>query len=311
MRYNVAMFTALRRVAKSGFINFWRNGSVSVASVLVMAVTLFSIGILLFTGAVLQSSLDAVKSKVDISVYFITSATEQQVLAVKTNLQALSEVASVTYISADQALSDFETRHQGDQLTLNALSELGGNPLGAELNVTAKDPSQYAAIAQYLSSSDGQSGSSIIDQINYYQNATAIERLSAIISTARLLGLLVIILFAIISALIIFNTIGLAIYNAREEISVMRLVGASNSYIRGPFVIEGLMYGFCAAIVALVLLYPLAYWLGPYTVSFFSGLNLFSYYMQNFGQFFLILCATGVGLGGISSFIAVRRYLKV
>ena len=111
--------------------------------------------------------------------------------------------------------------------------------------------------------------------------------------------------------MITFNTIRLAIYIARDEISVMKLVGAGDSYIHGPFVFEGALYGVVSGIVTLILFYPLTLWLGPITEGFFNEINIFQYYLNNFGQIFLIIMGTGIGLGAVSSYLAVRRYLKV
>jgi cell division transport system permease protein len=111
--------------------------------------------------------------------------------------------------------------------------------------------------------------------------------------------------------MIVFNTIRLAIYIAREEIAVMRLVGASNAYIRGPFVFEGMMYGFVSGIITLLLFYPITLWLGPKTEAFFGNINIFTYYAANFPQVFGTILGAGILLGAISSFLAVRKYLRV
>jgi len=114
----------------------------------------------------------------------------------------------------------------------------------------------------------------------------------------------------VISVIIIFNTIRMAIYISREEISIMRLVGASDAYVRGPFVFEGMMYGIISAVITLVLFYPIALWLGPYTQQFFGDINLFMYYTSNFGIIFLSIMGTGVFLGALSSYLAVKKYLR-
>ncbi len=298
---------------KSGFVNFWRNGYVSLASILVMVVTLFIVGSLMFTGAVLTSSLDQIRSKVDVNVYFVTTAQETDILSLKRSIESLPEVALVEYVSREQALENFRERHENDALTLQALDELGTNPSGAVLNIKAKDPSNYESIATFLDSSAAlsESGRPIIDKVNYYQNKAAIDKLNSILASAQSLGFALSLVFAVISVLIIFNTVSLAIYNSREEIGVMRLVGAGNHYIRGPFIVEGAMYGLISALIVLVLFYPLTYWLGPTTENFFSGLNLFKYYLDNFPQVFSVILGSGIVLGMISSFLAVRKHLKV
>ena len=147
--------------------------------------------------------------------------------------------------------------------------------------------------------------------MNYYDNKAAIDKLSGIIKSAETLGFAVALVLVIVSVSISFNTIRLAIFISREEIGVMRLVGASNKYIRGPFVVTGILYGLISALLTLALFYPLTYYLGDSTESFFSGLNLFRYYLSHFGEFFLIIAGSGIVLGAFSSFLAVRRYLNV
>lgn len=302
-----------KRILKAGFVNFWRNGFVSFASVVVMVITLFVIGFVVFVGAILGSSLEQLRDKVDVNVYFLTDAPEPEILALRANLEALPEVAGVEYISREQALENFRARHENDELTLQALDELAENPLGAILNIKAKETSQYESIARFLESDNalGSQSQPIVDRVNFLQNKAAIDRLSKVIEAAGTLGLVISLVFAIVSAIIIFSTIRLAIYTAKEEIGVMRLVGASNGYIRGPFVVEGIMYGIIAGIITLIMFYPLTLWLGPVTVSFFGSINLFDYYLTNFGQFFLIIVVSGAALGAISSYLAVRRYLKI
>lgn len=306
-------WTNTKRIIRSGFFNFSRNTFVSLSSILVMTITLFVIGSLIFLSAILDTSLNVIRDKVDINVYFVTTAQESDILALQKSLQALPEVSSVTYTSSDQALADFKARHQNDQFTLQALDELGTNPLGATLNIKAKDPSQYQGIADYLTNTPALStgGAPIIDHINYYQNKASIDKLTAIINSANRLGTIITFMLIAISVLITFNTIRLAIFISREEIAVMRLVGANATYIRGPFVVVGVMYGAVAGLITLVLFYPVTLWLGGATQNFFIGLNVFNYYTENFAQIFLIIMGSGVIIGAISSYLAVRKYLKI
>ena len=279
-----------------------------------MMVTLFVIGSTIFSGVILQSTLNQIRDKVDINVYFVTTASENDILAMKKNLEGLVEVLPpVVYVSREEALADFKTRHQNDQFTLQALDELGDNPLGATLNIKAKDPSQYESIAQFLQNKSATAlpGSSIIDKVSYYQNKDAIDRLTKIINSADRLGFILTLFLIIISVLITFNTLRLVIYMSRDEIAVMRLVGASASYIRGPFFVAGAIYGFISAILTLIVFYPITIWLGGTTQNFFVGLNIFDYYTQNFGQIFLILVCSGIAIGSVSSYLAVRKYLKI
>ncbi len=302
-----------KRMLVAGGKNFTRGGAVSAATVLIMTVTLAIIASLIFLSALLSHTLATISEKVDVSVYFVTTASEASILAVKDQIEKLPQVANVTYTSADAALVAFRARHATDQLTLQALNELGGNPLDASLEVQAKDPSQYESIVSFLEASPALSsgGTSIVDRINYAQNKEVIDRLSLAIRATREIGLAVVILFAIASILIAFATVRLAIYTAKEEISVMRLVGASNLYIQGPFIVTGIITGVISAVVVLLLLGPATWYAGEKTVGWFGGFNVASYYADNFALVFSILMLSGIVLGAVASVLAIHRYLKV
>jgi len=304
----------MKRIARSGFFSFWRNGFVSISSVLVMIITLFVITGTIFLGAILNASLQEIKNKVDINVYFVRTAPEGDILALQKSLEVLPEVkVPVEYVSRDDALADFRQKHQDDQFTLQALNELGENPLGASLNIRAKEPSQYEGIAEFLKSKSAltEDGTAIIDKVNYYQNKTAIDTLTKMINSANRLGFILTLFLVCVSILITFNTIRLAIFMSRDEISVMRLVGASRMYIRGPFIVSGAIYGVVSGFITLILFFPITLWLGNATAEFFVGLNVFSYYISNFAQIFLIVIFSGVFIGSFSSFLAVRKHLKI
>ncbi len=305
------IMTKIKRVLKAGFMNFWRNGWVSLATVLIMAMTLFTIGSIIFSRALILSTLDELQNKVDISVYFKTDAAESDIFLLKDSLLKLSEVKNVEYVSRDQELKNFKERHKDNALITQSLEELGDNPLGAALNIKAKNTSQYASIAKFLEDALKMEGvGSIIDKISYRQNKIVIERLSKILDSSKKIGFAISLILIIISILVVFNTIRMAIYTSKDEIGVMRLVGASNRFISGPFVVEGLLYGVIASVITMLVFYPLTMWLGPMTESFFGNINLYDYYISNFAQIFSIILFAGVGLGVISSLIAVRRYLK-
>jgi cell division transport system permease protein len=307
---NMAM-TRLRRIFKGGFVNFRRGGVVSWAAVLVMTITLSVITLIIFFQAVLHFSLAQIKDKVDVTIYFTVGAPEEQILSYKSSLEKLPEVASVSYTSADDALALFRARHQSDYPTIQALDEIGSNPLDAYLNVKAKDPSQYGDIANFLQSDNALSSGavSIIDKVDYNQNKLVIDRLNAIIDGGQKLGFLLTLLLVFISIVVTFNTIRLTIFISKEEIGVMGLVGASRMHIRGPFMIEGAIYGTVATLITMLLFWPASVWLGR-TMTGFLGIDMYQYYKGNFFQIFAILLVSGILLGVISSFLAVRKYLN-
>ena len=306
-------FTKIKRTFRAGLTNFWRNGFVSLSSLVVMFITLFMISSLIFMGAILKFSLQEIKNKVDINVYFTANAQESDILSLKKSIESISEVSSVTYTSSDQALADFKDRHKDDALTLQALDELGTNPLTASLSIKAKEPSQYESIAKFLGGEDPSSPSSnpIIEKVNYYQNKLVIDKLTQITDAVNTMGFWLAIIFLLISIVITFNTIRLAIFISRDEISVMRLVGASGRYIKGPFVVSGILYGIVSATLVILVFFGLTYWLGGISKNFFVGLDLFDFYLKNFGEIFLIVFGSGIALGAISSYLAVRKYLRI
>jgi len=307
-------FVNFKRVLKSGFISFWRNGFVTLSSLLVMTITLLIIGGVVFTGAFFEYTLGQIKNKVDISVSFVTGADESSILSIQNTLKGLPEVASVTYTNSDQVLKNFKDRHtqQNDTFSLQSLDLLDANPFGASLNIKAKDPSQYAGIAEYLKSPDvlSKDGKNIIFKVNYDQNKVVIEKLNTIINASQRIAFWVTLFFVLISIVITFNTIRLAIFISKDEISVMRLVGASSEYVKGPFVVSGVICGVIASIFALMIFALGSFWLSRLTDTYFGGFSFLGYFGQNFLQIFFIVFGSGIILGAIASYLAVVKYLK-
>jgi len=299
----------------SGIQGFLRSGFVSFSSILVMSITLFIIGSIFFLSGLLNYTLDGVKDKVDINVYFITTAEESDILALKKSVENLPEVSSVEYVSRDQALQGFKDKHQDDQLTLQAIDELGDNPLGAILNIKTKDPSQYAGVARFLDNSNNEllspSGTKIIDKINYTQNKVVIDKLTSVIKSANMIGLWLAIIFIIISILITSNTIRLIIFMRKDEISVMRLVGASHKYVKGPFVVNGIISGLISSMVVILIFLIGSFWISHSSYNiYFGGFNLFHYFTGNIFIILGTILGTGILLGIVASYLAVHKYLK-
>ncbi|MBI5220299.1 MAG: ABC transporter permease [Candidatus Liptonbacteria bacterium] len=302
------MFTVFSRIIQYGFKNFWRNGWLSAATVAIMVLALIVFTGLILFSAVTDYAIGSIQDKIDISVYFTPDTSEDQILNIKQSLETLAEVKGVEYISRDKALEVFKTKHADDPTISQALVELNTNPLLASLNVKAKDPNQYAAIAEHLSGNSNLKR--YIESVSYYKNQVVIERLNSIVRGVNRGGLLLTIFLAIVAGLMIFSTIQLATYSNREEIAIMRVVGASNALVRGPFLIQGIIAGGIAAVVSLVVSLPLVYALAPELEHFVPGLELFPYaYAHALELFFYELCF-GIVVATLSSFFAVRRYLK-
>jgi len=310
--YNLFMFfTKIKRIIVSGYKNYIRNGFTSMSSVLVMSITLFVITSLIFIQATLNFSLNDIKDKVDLTVYFVSDTSEASIRDVQDFLIKLPEVKEINYTSQDEALLEFREKHANDYLTLQALDELGENPLGASLNIKAKDPSMYEAISKYFESGSTLPAESfgVIDKIDYHQNKIVIDKITSIIEGAKKLGVTVSLILILISLIITFNNIRLVIYMSREEISVMKVVGAGARYIRGPFIFSGALIGILASIVTILLFIPVSIWLGNQMTDFI-GINLHTYFKSNFFQLFIIMLGSGTTIGVISSIFATRRYLR-
>ncbi len=306
------MWIAFKRIVRAGFVGFWRNAFVSLAAIFVMAVSLFVIGSTMMVDTLLAVSLDNIQNKVDINVYFVTTAEQTDIDLLQTSLEALPDVEEVLYTSREDALAAFSELHKNDETIMQGLEELGDNPLGASLAIRAQDTSQYEGIASFLREQQAVEDPQqpLIDEVNFGKNQEAINKLTAIIGAVESATFVIMLVLVAASILITFNTVRLTVYTTREEISVMRLVGASNMFIRGPFMLQGIMYGVAAGVLALLILYPLVLWIGPETEEFFQ-FNLFTYFVSNFAYLFAVLVGMGILMGVVSSSMAVSRYLRV
>lgn len=317
------IFITLKRITRSGFVNFWRNGFLSFSAIVVITLSLCAIGSIIFTGAFGRAIIADVQEKVDINVYFSLTATETDILAIQKDIKSLSEVKEVTYISREKALEAFEKKWQDNALIMQGLDEIGDNPFPASLNIKAKDPGQYGSITTFLQNKNplDNTGVPIISKINYQENKLIIDRLSRIIPALEKTGSIVAIILIIVAIIVVWNTIRLIIFTARDEISVMKLVGASNVYVRGPLVVSGIMYGIIGGVITLILMASFAYW-SDMVVLRFAGVKvasdfslvvnvLSSYFIKNLAQIFIIIIGAGIILGGLSSYVAARRYLKI
>ena len=273
-----------------------------------MVLVLFLFSGLMSLNYLTSQVVSNLEEKVDVSVYFKNDASEQEINQVKKDLQAVSAVKSVEYVSKDQALSEFKARHAGDALVQDSLAELNDNPLQASLNVKASDSSQYASIVTFL---EGNKFRSLVDKINFYENEQVIKRVQVIAGGLQNWGFLLTMALALIAILVTFNTIRLTIYSQKQEIEIMRLVGGSNWHIKAPYLVEGGMYGVLAAGVVTVLFYPAIFFISPKVEGLMPGVSLISYFVSNIFQFVPLIFFIGILIGVTSSFVAIRRFLKI
>lgn len=274
----------------------------------VMVLVLFLFSGLMSLNYLATQIVSSLEEKVDVSVYFKNEASEEEIGRVKSDLEALGTVKNVEYVSKDQALNEFKERHAGDTLVQDSLAELDENPLQASLNVKADDSAQYASIVNFL---EGNKFRSLVDKINFYENEQVIARVLVISGGLQNWGFLLTMVLSLIAILVTFNTVRLTIYSQKQEIEIMRLVGGSNWHIKAPYLVEGGMYGALAAIIVVVIFYPVAFFVSPKVEALMPGVSLISYFVSNIFQFVPLIFFIGILLGVTSSFVAIRRFLKI
>lgn len=300
--------TNLLRVIKYGWSGFWRNIWVSTATVGIMILALSVVSILLILGNVTDTFVKELQGKVDVSVYFQKDSDEAKIKQLQYALEARQDIKDVEYISQDVALELFKDRHKDSEILMASLEELAANPFQGSFNIKAQTASQFDAIVSFIENS---ANAEIIDKINYKENEKIIGRLTAITSSIEKIGLFFTVGLAVIVILVTFNTVRLVIYNYRDEISVMKLVGASDWFIRGPFVVAGLLYGLFAAFFTWLVFFVIVWIISEKTGAIFPGTDILAYWTGNSFGILALLLALGMGLGAFSSFIAMGRYLKV
>lgn len=309
------MFSLFFRLLNITFKNFFRNIWLSIVTLSIVILSLLSINILITLNILTREAIKIVKDKVDISIYFKPEISEDQVYAFKSKVTALDAVKEAKYISSDEALEMFKIRHQNNSLLMDSLGELADNPLGAALVIKARDTDDYIDILADVEAQEFNEYANWIQEKNFNNYKLIIEKLNKITSRIHFIGAVVTALFLFITVLIIFNSIRVAIYTHREEIGIMRLVGATSWFVRGPFLIESVLYGLFAWLIATAIFYPLLKLIQPYLSQFLSaganGFDIINYFNSRFLELFGWQLSFIILLSMISSSIAIRRYLKV
>ncbi len=303
------MFISFFRVIKAALQDFARNFWLSVVTTSILTLALISVNILLVLNILAGVALDAVSQRISISIYLKPTAGDEVVAAMKSSLLAQPTVADVTVTSADEALVLLQQRHPDNEAIQKAVEELGHNPLGPSLAVKARDTGDYPAI---LASLENPVYAPYIQEKNFDDHRDLINRIRLISDKIQRTAITVSALFAIISLLIVWNSIRITIYTHREEIGIMRLVGASAWFIRMPYIIEALLYSALATLVAAAVMYPLAGAAGPSIRNFFDGtqFDLLGFFQNNALRIFGIEFLVSAALTTVTSGIAVGRYLK-
>ncbi len=297
-----------KNLIKNGFTNFFRNIWLSTAATLIMVITLAILTVALFLFSTSNVAIRNAQQRIDISVYFKQNVSEQQILSVKSDLEKNPEVAGINYVSAADAVKIFRQRNASNPQITQSLDQFTTSPLPATLQVKAKSLDQYSDISQIVSSDQYKQ---YVDHINFNDNRDIIDRISRLLGIAKSTGIGLVILFSFIAVIVIFNTIRLTIYNRKEEVEIMRLVGATNWYIRLPFIIESILYALIASIITMLLMLPIFSLLIPKINAYFELPSGSSVLGIGFGYIFLLQLGVALVLGIFSSLIAIRRYLKV
>lgn len=305
-------FIMFRRIVRTGVLNFVRNAWLGIAAIAVMVITLTIILFSIIANATFSNTVQTITDKIDISVYLKDSVTPKERDTLIEQLKTLDNVKSVSFVTKEEALKKYREQNKDNQELLDAISQTD-NPLSVSLQIKPRDPNKIEDIKAFLEKKEIKNQQS--DETSYSgDRKEAIDKITSATSFFRRAGVAGVIVFAVISMLIIFNTIQMAIFNRRDELTIMRLLGASTNFIRGPFIVESIMYGLVSGILSIAIVRTIfsisaktfeASSLGLLDINFSN-----QYFSSHFWAFVGLQLCAGILIGAMSSLIATRRYLK-
>lgn len=300
---------SLLRVIKFAFQDLGRNLGMSFMTVFILVLMLLSVNVLWSVDFITKEAVRLVKDQISVSLYFAVDAKDKDINEIRNYLNAFPEVTAVNLQSRDEVLASFKNRHKLSKEVLDALDELGVNPFGPTMMVKTREPGDCKKIIQALNVPEYDY---LIEAKSFDGHEEAIERIENITNRIEQLGFGLSCLFAAISFLIIFNTIRVGIQTQRTEISIKRLVGASNWFIRGPYLVESVVFTVLAMAINVGLVYLSLRWLDPYlAVVFPGGFSLTNYYNSHILSVFGLQALAVLLLTIFSSALAMRKQLKV
>ncbi|MDD4531249.1 MAG: permease-like cell division protein FtsX [Candidatus Pacebacteria bacterium] len=300
------MINYLRKIFKSGWEGFMRQGFLTFATALVIFIAVvLGTGLFFFQGGVSYLT-QQIKDKIDISVTFKSDVPRDTILGIRDDLTKLGQVKKVDYISPEDAYNTFIEAHEGDEY-MEALGLLSVNPFMPSLRIQTKEPSQYKDVSEFLKKEEY---AGYISEVNDYKRGVTIERLGELTKSVQILGLSLTLFLSLIAVIVTFNTLRLSIYSQKEEIEIMRLVGAKNSFVRGPFLVQGFLCGFFAAVISFMILTIVLFIFNKQLITLFIGFDSLAFFKSNVFWVILLQLFVGAGLGLISSYFAVRKYLR-
>lgn len=300
---------SLYRIIKFSFQDIFRNIWLTIVTITILLIALFSINILLTVRLISDNAVAAIREKIDISLYLKPETVESEIIALKNKISTSPKVREVVYTSKQSAIDSFRAKYENDPTVLAALKELGRNPLSPSLTVIPKNFEESNLVINDLKMLD----SSIIESRDFSDNTSILNKISSITKRVNEVGLGIILIFALTSLLVVYNAIRVAIYTHRQEIEIMRLVGASNFFIYMPYMFSALVYALISVLIVISIFYPFLTLLQPYLETFFMGynVNILSYFIDNFfiifGAQFLAILFINI----VASLFAVRKYAKV
>jgi cell division transport system permease protein len=300
---------SLFRIIKFSFQDIARNIWLSMATITILFLALLSINMLITVRVISDNAIEAVKERMDVSLYLQANASEGAILELRKNLSALPEVKSINYTSKEDALEIFKSKNQDNPDVMQALGELNRNPLLPSLTILPNNLEDGSFLIEQLERWD----SPIIESRDFTDNSLVVSKINNITQRINEIGMIIISLFIFISLLVVYNAIRVSVYTHRQEIEIMRLVGASNFFIYMPFIFSALIYTFISVLIVIIIFYPFLTLLQPYLETFFTGynVNILVYFVNNFffifGWQFIVILFINI----VASLIAIRRYANV
>ena len=297
------------RIIKFSFQDIVRNIWLTLITVTILLLALFSVNTLVTVRLISDNAVSAVKEKINISLYLKAETSETDIIALKDKISNFGKVKSVTYISKQNALDSFREKYKNNQAVLIALKELGRNPLSPSLTISPKDFNESALLINELK----MINSPIIESHDFSDNTTILTKINEVTKRINEVGLFIIAIFLLTSLLVVYNTIRVSIYTHRQEIEIMRLVGASNFFIYMPYICSAFVYSLFSILIMIAVFYPFLSLLQPYLEVFFMdyNINVLSYFVNNFflifGAQFLAILVINV----LATWFAVRKYARI
>ena len=302
------MISIFKRMFKTAWQGMKRNNWLTLACIAMMMLSLLIFSSTLIFNHLATSLINTLKDKMDISLYFKTDVPEEDILKIRDELLANELIAKINYVSKEEALTIFEERSKYNPTIQKAIEVIGENPLAASLNIKAKQTTDYNKIIEAVNNSAFKDKLITVDLT---ENQKIVSRVDTLARAIKIGSLITIILLTFLSFVISFNTIRMAIYSLKEEIEIMKLVGGSNWFIRGPFLLEGILQGLFASLTTIIIFSLIILLFGARIENFVPGLSLGAYFWSHFWLIFFLQTAFGIFLGIISSFWALSHYLKI